>query len=362
VIGPGGLLAGCATGGALFLTLGGRPTPMRVSPLFVAALAVGAMEELVWRGLVLASVASHVGVAGAVAASTTGFALSHYPTQRLRGVAVHTLTGLAFAGAFLGGGIGAAIAAHLAYNALAFAGSSPLPAAAVVEAVDVVKRYGPVEALAGVSLSLEAGEVLALLGPNGAGKTTLVSILLGLRRPNRGTVRVVGASPGSRAARLAVAATPQEMSFPPTLRVREVVAFVLAHHPDGDDADAVLARFGLAEVARRQTGALSGGQRRRLAVALAFAPRPQLAVLDEPTAGLDVESRLAVWEAVRKFATDGGTVLLTTHQLDEAEQLASRIAILSGGRIRADGTATELTASGDRSLQDAYLLLTGAAT
>jgi ABC-2 type transport system ATP-binding protein len=325
------------------------------------AVAVGAGEEVLWRAVVLGRLLPVVGVAAALAVSSAAFALTHYPAQGRRGAAVHLLTGAGFGLTFVFvGGIAAAIAAHAAYNLLATSAGAPA-AAAVLEARGVAKRLGRVLALAGVDLALRRGEIVALLGPNGAGKTTFVSIVLGLRRPDAGTVRVLGHDPGSRQARLDVAATPQEMSFPPTLRVREIVDFVLAHRPGRGETAEVLSRFRLEDLSARQAGGLSGGQRRRLAVALAFASQPRLAVLDEPTAGLDVETRLWVWDSVRAYAAAGGSVLLTTHHLEEAEELANRIVVLSHGRVVAEGSAEELTAGGDRSLQDAYLLLTGGA-
>jgi ABC-2 type transport system ATP-binding protein len=161
----------------------------------------------------------------------------------------------------------------------------------VAELRGIHKRYGKVEALRGVDLQLHAGELVALLGPNGAGKTTAVSILLGQRRPDAGSARLFGRDPTLPAARRPVGATLQESGFPDNLNVREVVDLVRVHYPDPAPARQLLDRFGLTEVAGRRAGGLSGGQTRRLAVALAFAGRPHVVVLDEPTTGLDVESR-----------------------------------------------------------------------
>ncbi len=225
----------------------------------------------------------------------------------------------------------------------------------------VTKRFGETAALDAVDLEVQAGEVLALLGPNGAGKTTALSLLLGLRRPDSGTVELFGRDPRVPAARVAVGATPQESGFPPTLRVRELVDLVRAHFPAPAPAAELLDRFGLAGIAQRQTGGLSGGERRRLSVALAFAGRPRALFLDEPTAGLDVESRRAVWQELRAYAATGGTVLLTTHHVEEAEALASRIVLLARGRVAAEGSPAELsTRAGAPGLEDAFLALTGA--
>lgn len=363
MIRPEPIAGGFLVGATVFTLLARRAPTLAAkgtgSYLVGPAVAVGAGEELLWRAFVLGRLLPVAGIGAALAASSVGFALTHYPVQGRRGVAVHVLTGLAFGLAFVfAGGIVAAIAAHAAYNLLAMSARAS-PAAAVLEAFGVEKRFGRHAALDGVDLEIAGGEIVALLGPNGAGKTTFVSIVLGLRRADAGSVRVLGSQPGSLRARHEVAATPQEMSFPPTLRVREIVDFVLAHRPGRAQSEEVLSRFHLSELASRQAGGLSGGERRRLAVALAFAPRALLAVLDEPTAGLDVETRLAVWESIREYAAAGGSILFTTHQLEEAEHLADRIVVLSRGRVVAAGSAATLTAGGDRSLQDAYLLLTG---
>jgi ABC-2 type transport system ATP-binding protein len=215
---------------------------------------------------------------------------------------------------------------------------------AAAELRGVHKRYGKVEALRGVDLQLHPGELVALLGPNGAGKTTTVSILLGQRRPDAGTARLFGHDPTLPAARRSVGATPQEVRFPDNLTVREVVDLVQVHYPNPAAAPELLGRFGLLEVAGRRAGGLSGGQTRRLAVALAFAGRPQLAVMDEPTTGLDVEARHRLWEILRAFVADGGTVLLTTHYLEEAQALASQVVVIAGGTIIAHGSVEEITA------------------
>lgn len=210
------------------------------------------------------------------------------------------------------------------------------------DARGVAKRFGNEVALAGVDLRLDGGEILALLGPNGAGKTTLVSILLGLRRADSGVVRLFGLDPRLPAARRWVGAALQEPSFPGTLRVSEIVDLVRLHFPDPLRRDELLERFSLASVARRQAGGLSGGQRRRLAVAVAFVGQPRAVFLDEPSAGLDVESRHALWDVIRDFARSGGAVLLTTHQLDEAEALASVVAVIQSGSIVTGGSVAEI--------------------
>jgi ABC-2 type transport system ATP-binding protein len=214
----------------------------------------------------------------------------------------------------------------------------------VAELRGIQKRYGTVAALRGVDLQLHPGELVALLGPNGAGKTTAVSILLGQRRPDAGSARLFGRDPTLPAARRPVGVTLQESGFPDNLTVREVVDLVRVHYPDPAPTRELLDRFGLTEVAGRRAGGLSGGQTRRLAVALAFAGRPQAVVLDEPTTGLDVEARHRLWEVVRAFVAEGGTVLLTTHYLEEAQALASRVVVVADGQVIAQGSVDDITA------------------
>ncbi len=207
----------------------------------------------------------------------------------------------------------------------------------------VTKRFGTVAALDDVSLAIEAGSTVALLGPNGAGKSTLASLLVGLRRPDRGIVRVGGRDPREHGARAALASVPQETMFPQTLRVAELVRFASRHFPKPRNGLEVLEEFGLAALARRQVGGLSVGQRRRLSVALAFVAEPALVVLDEPTAALDREARRAVWTAVRSARERGSAVIVATHQLDEAEAVATRVVAIDRGRIVADGAVEDVT-------------------
>ncbi|MFI5835153.1 ABC transporter ATP-binding protein [Micromonospora sp. NPDC051300] len=206
----------------------------------------------------------------------------------------------------------------------------------LARAEQVSRRYGEVLALDRVDLTVRAGELVGLLGPNGAGKSTLINLLVGLRRPTAGRVELLGGDPRDPASRRHLGVTPQETGLPGTLRVGEVVDFVSAHYPDPVPRAELLDRFGLADQARRQTGGLSGGQRRRLAVALAFVGRPRLVLLDEPTTGLDVEARHVLWESIRGFHAEGGTVLLSSHYLEEVEALAQRVVVIGHGRVLAD--------------------------
>ncbi|GIJ75916.1 ABC-2 type transport system ATP-binding protein [Micromonospora phaseoli] len=208
----------------------------------------------------------------------------------------------------------------------------------------VSRRYGTVLALDEVDLDVRAGELVGLLGPNGAGKSTLINLLVGLRRPSSGRVELNGGDPRDPASRRQLGVTPQETGLPGTLRVGEVVDFVSAHYPDPIPRDELLDRFGLGAQVRRQCGGLSGGQKRRLAVALAFVGRPRLVVLDEPTTGLDVEARHALWDAIRAFHADGGTVLLSSHYLEEVEALAQRVVVIGKGRVLADDSVDAIRA------------------
>ncbi|MFI7084133.1 ABC transporter ATP-binding protein [Streptomyces anulatus] len=220
-------------------------------------------------------------------------------------------------------------------TATARAGAPPTPAV-VARAIGVTRHYGDTVALDNVDFTVREGEFIGLLGPNGAGKTTLLNSLLGLRKPTSGRIELFGGSPTNPASRRFIGVTPQESGVPPTLRVSEAVDFVAAHFKETEDRDELLERFDLTKEARRQAGGLSGGQKRRLALALAFVGRPRLVILDEPTTGLDVESRRMLWDRIREFHEGGGTVLLTTHYLEEIEALAKRVVVIAQGRIRAD--------------------------
>ncbi|MBB2923490.1 ABC transporter ATP-binding protein [Cellulomonas cellasea] len=206
----------------------------------------------------------------------------------------------------------------------------------VVQVEGVTRRFGAVTALDDVSLDVPEGELVGLLGPNGAGKTTLLSLVSGIRKPDAGEIRLFGRSPRDAAARLALGTTPQETGLPPTLKVGEVVDLVAGHFPDPMPRGEVLERFGIGDLAGRQTGGLSGGQKRRLAVALALVGRPRLVLLDEPTTGLDVEARHVLWDALRQYHADGATVLLTSHYLEEIEALSERVVVIGEGRVLAD--------------------------
>ena len=198
------------------------------------------------------------------------------------------------------------------------------------------KRFGDLVALDALSLALRAGEITALLGPNGAGKTTAVRLLLGLTAPTHGTVQAFGADPRRQATRHRIGAMLQVARVPDTLTVHEHLALFRAYYPAPRPAEELLRLVGLEGERHRRFGELSGGQRQRLLFAIALCGDPDLLVLDEPTVGMDVEARRALWAAIRDAARRGAAVLLTTHYLDEADALANRIVVLRQGRVVAD--------------------------
>jgi ABC-2 type transport system ATP-binding protein len=207
-----------------------------------------------------------------------------------------------------------------------------------VETIDLRKRYPSVDALKGVSLRIEEGEIFALLGPNGAGKTTWISIVCGLVRATAGSARVMGHDvvADAMAARRIVGLVPQEINFDPFFKVHEVLRFQMGYYgvaPDRKRIDELLAALGLADKADANTRELSGGMKRRLLIAKALVHRPRVAFLDEPTAGVDVALRRDLWNYVRRLRAEGTTIVLTTHYLEEAEALADRVAVIDHGEL-----------------------------
>ncbi|MEM7483251.1 MAG: ABC transporter ATP-binding protein [Acidobacteriota bacterium] len=218
------------------------------------------------------------------------------------------------------------------------------PAHPIVEARQATKRYGDVTAVDAVDFCAQSGEIVALLGPNGAGKTTLVSLLLGLDRPDGGTARLFGLEPASRAARQRTGAMLQISGLPETLRVAEHIHLFSSYYERPLSLDETLHLAGLEALRDRPFARLSGGEKQRLMFALAICGDPELLFLDEPTTGLDVESRRGLWRRIRHLAEQGRTVVLTTHYLEEADALADRVLVLDGGRFIADGTSDEIKA------------------
>ena len=213
---------------------------------------------------------------------------------------------------------------------------------AIVELQQVVKRYDDVEALRGVDLEIGSGELVALLGPNGAGKTTALSIILGLRQPTSGHARLTGLPPADRRARSRAGIMLQESGVPSVLKVRELVDLFRSYYPHPLPAAQAIEMAGLEEKAGARVGTLSGGQHQRLYFALAIAGDPDVLFLDEPTVGLDVEGRRRFLDSISRFHQQGKTVVLTTHYLEEADELAERVVVIDRGRIIADASPREI--------------------
>jgi ABC-2 type transport system ATP-binding protein len=230
----------------------------------------------------------------------------------------------------------------------------------------LTKNYGSLVALNDVSLEIEEGEFFGLLGPNGAGKTTLISILAGLCRPTAGSVEVMGHDVQSdfRAARRLLGIVPQELVFDPFFTVRETLQFQSGYFGiknNGEWIDEILHHLGLADKANKNMRALSGGMKRRVLVAQALVHRPPVIVLDEPTAGVDVELRQSLWKFISRLNQEGHTIVLTTHYLEEAQELCGRIAMLKKGEIVALDTTANLLArvnnsqTKDGDLEDVFM-------
>jgi ABC-2 type transport system ATP-binding protein len=206
----------------------------------------------------------------------------------------------------------------------------------------VTKRYDDVYALNNVNLNVHSGELLALLGPNGAGKTTAIKLLLGLAKPTSGTVRVFGGDPLDPATRLRIGAMLQVAKVPETLRVREHIDLFSSYYVNPLPREETLALGGIADIQDRKFGDLSGGQKQRVLFALALCGDPDVIFLDEPTVGLDVEARRILWQEIRKLVARGKTILLTTHYLQEADELADRVVVINKGNVIAEGTPAEI--------------------
>ena len=220
------------------------------------------------------------------------------------------------------------------------AGTPPAPRA--IEATGLVKRYGDVSAVAGIDLTVETGSVVAVLGPNGAGKSTTLEMLIGLRRPTAGQVRIFGSAP--ERAKAQFGAMLQESLAPEALTVAESVGLVASYYPRPLPVAEVLERSELTAKAGSRVGQLSGGQRQRLSFALAIVGDPRLLLLDEPTSALDVDARLRFWDQVRELAGRGRTIVLSTHNMAEAQTLAQRVVLVNRGVIVADGSPADVAA------------------
>ncbi len=216
---------------------------------------------------------------------------------------------------------------------------------AAVEFDNVTKSFGANRAVDGLSMRVEQGEVLCLLGPNGAGKSTSINMMLGLSKPDSGDVRLFGKPATSDAARRQIGLTPQDTDFPPNLTPREIIALVSSHFPNPQSTKHLIEAFQLGKIIDRHTGGFSGGERRRLALALAFAGSGKAIFLDEPTTGLDKGARERFWDYATQHAKTGCSFVITTHHLQEIENIASRICLIVNGKIALEGSAAEIRAT-----------------
>ena len=220
--------------------------------------------------------------------------------------------------------------------------ADPSATASAVSLIEVTKKFGDVEAVRGIDLELQQGEIVAFLGPNGAGKTTTIDMILGLSNPSSGEVEVLGLKPRQAIARGVVSAVMQTGGLLKDLTVRETLEYTASLFADTQPVADVLARAGIAGIADRKVQKCSGGEQQRLRFAMALLSDQALLLLDEPTTGMDVEGRRAFWGSIREDAKQGRTVLFATHYLEEADQYADRIVLVSRGRIVADGSGSEI--------------------
>ncbi|MDF5754300.1 ABC transporter ATP-binding protein [Spongiactinospora sp. TRM90649] len=231
-----------------------------------------------------------------------------------------------------------------------------------IEVTDLRKTYGDTHAVDGVTFTVRAGETFGIVGHNGAGKTTTVECLIGLKRPDGGTVRVLGHDPhrGRRALAQRVGSQLQESALPERLKVAEALRMFAAFYREAADWREVMDRWGLRPLAAKAYGDLSGGQKQRLMLALALVGDPEVVVLDELTTGLDPIARRETWRLVGDLKTAGTTVVLVSHYFDETEALCDRVAVLAGGRVRDIGAPAEIAArAGTASLEEAYFAIVG---
>jgi len=238
--------------------------------------------------------------------------------------------------------------------------TSGATSAIALDVRDLRMRYDTADVLAGVTFAANRGEVLALLGPNGAGKTTTIEILEGLTRPDQGDVQVLGGSwtgGADRALRARLGIQLQETKLQEKVSVLETIELFRSFYVSGPTPDEVLRRVALEEKRDAWVVKLSGGQRQRLSLACALVNDPELLFLDEPTTGLDPQSRRQLWDLIEEFRARGGTTLLTTHYMDEAERLCDRLVVIADGRVVATGTPAELRGAAP-TLEDAYVALT----
>ncbi len=206
----------------------------------------------------------------------------------------------------------------------------------------VFKNYGNTSVIRDLNFSISSGEIIALLGVNGAGKTTTIKMMLGQEIPTSGTIELFDKNPQDPKARISVGMTPQNIEFPEGILAFEILQFIHAHYPNPFSVLEMIQKFELTSFLKTKASKLSGGQKRRLALALAFIGNPSIVFLDEPTTGLDVESRKTLLNIIKDYSKQGKTIFLTTHYLEEIEQIATRIIFLQNGQIKADGSVNEI--------------------
>ncbi len=220
----------------------------------------------------------------------------------------------------------------------------------ILEFNNVKKSYGKKNVICGLNFNISKNEIIALLGVNGAGKTTTIKLMLGQEIPTSGSVKLFGKNPQNPKSRISVGVTPQNIEFPDGIKANEILEFVHAHYPNPIPISEMVEKFGLTPFLNSKASKLSGGQKRRLSLALAFIGNPNIVFLDEPTTGLDVESRKKLLEVIKDYSKKGKTIFLTTHYLEEIEQIATRIIFLQNGQIKADGSVNEIKRIANSSL------------
>ncbi|MEM9581609.1 MAG: ABC transporter ATP-binding protein [Pseudomonadota bacterium] len=218
------------------------------------------------------------------------------------------------------------------------------PARLAISATGLCKRFGALQAVSGINLHLQQGEALGLLGPNGAGKSTTLSMLLGLLKPDGGTAQIFGHPAGSAAARRLIGATPQATELPDQLTPREILDYTAARYGTSANHATLATRFGLKDLMERRVAGFSGGELRRVALALAFVGRPKLVFLDEPTTGLDTASQEQFRQTAQQFVAAGGTLVLTSHHWDEIEAICNTIALIDHGEVVLTGRIEDIRA------------------
>ena len=211
----------------------------------------------------------------------------------------------------------------------------------VIEFSHVQKSYGPLSVLKDLSFSVTAGEMVGLLGPNGAGKSTTLDLILGLKRHDQGEITILGQTPGSLEIKKKLGCLPQELAFPAHLKVKEVIAMVAMIYGLNSPRE-LIERFGVGEFAEQLCGGLSGGQKRRLGLVLAFMAEPELVILDEPTTGLDLHGKALMWDFLQEYQKKGGTALITSHDLYELTQLAQSLVLLDQGKVLFAGATADI--------------------